>query len=269
MKDEFLATVSHELRTPLNAVLGWSRMLGSKQLAPERATTRDRDDRAQRGRALAHMIDDLLDLSRIVAGTFRLALAARRSRRAWRRRRSMPSGRWRRPGTWNSGSPRPRRPRTNQRGRRPPAAGAVESARECDQVHSRGRSCRCLHRVLERPHRSQGRRFRPRHLFGPSAACLRAPPPGRRRDDGTSQSGLGLGLAIVRQLVELHGGSVRAASEGEGRRRHVHGLSADHHRRESARPSGRARRATDDGGDHLAGAALTAARRTAHPDRRR
>ena len=72
IKDEFLATISHELRTPLNAVLGWARMLASKQLEPERAThaiaTIERN-----AVALAHMIDDLLDLSRIVAGTFHLA----------------------------------------------------------------------------------------------------------------------------------------------------------------------------------------------------
>jgi signal transduction histidine kinase len=37
LKDEFLATVSHELRTPLNAILGWARMLGAKQLPPDRA----------------------------------------------------------------------------------------------------------------------------------------------------------------------------------------------------------------------------------------
>jgi signal transduction histidine kinase/ActR/RegA family two-component response regulator len=73
LKDEFLATVSHELRTPLNAILGWARMLGSKQLPPDRAThaiaTIERN-----AVALAHMIDDLLDVTRIVAGTFRLAL---------------------------------------------------------------------------------------------------------------------------------------------------------------------------------------------------
>ena len=72
LKDEFLATVSHELRTPLNAILGWARMLGSKQLPPDRAThaiaTIERN-----ASALAHIIDDLLDVSRIVAGTLRLA----------------------------------------------------------------------------------------------------------------------------------------------------------------------------------------------------
>ena len=72
LKDEFLATVSHELRTPLNAILGWARMLGSKQLPPDRAShaiaTIERN-----ASALAHIIDDLLDVSRIVAGTLHLA----------------------------------------------------------------------------------------------------------------------------------------------------------------------------------------------------
>ena len=72
LKDEFLATVSHELRTPLNAILGWARMLGSKQLPPDRArhaiATIERN-----ASALAHLIDDLLDVSRIVAGTLHLA----------------------------------------------------------------------------------------------------------------------------------------------------------------------------------------------------
>ena len=72
LKDEFLATVSHELRTPLNAVLGWARMLGAKQLPPGRA--RHAIAIIERNAlALAHIIDDLLDVSRIVAGTLRLA----------------------------------------------------------------------------------------------------------------------------------------------------------------------------------------------------
>src|SRR5476651_505274 len=71
VKDEFLATVSHELRTPLNAVLGWARMLGSMPLPPDRVrhgiATIERN-----AAALAHIIDDLLDVSRIVAGTLQL-----------------------------------------------------------------------------------------------------------------------------------------------------------------------------------------------------
>src|SRR5438128_2131102 len=71
LKDDFLATVSHELRTPLNAVLGWARMLKEKQLTTEReghaVETIERN-----ATSLAHIIDDLLDVSRIIAGTLHM-----------------------------------------------------------------------------------------------------------------------------------------------------------------------------------------------------
>jgi signal transduction histidine kinase len=71
LKDEFLAIVSHELRTPLNAVLGWVRLLGGGQLDPARAVnaihTIERN-----AKVLARIIDDLLDASRIIAGKVRI-----------------------------------------------------------------------------------------------------------------------------------------------------------------------------------------------------
>jgi PAS domain S-box-containing protein len=73
-KDQFLATVSHELRTPLTSILGWSEMLASGRLAPEMTTraiaTIDRNARAQ-----AQIVDDLLDISRIISGKLRLEIA--------------------------------------------------------------------------------------------------------------------------------------------------------------------------------------------------
>lgn len=75
MKDRFLATISHELRTPLTSILGWSEMLASGRLAPEMATravqTIDRNARAQ-----AQIIEDLLDISRIVSGKLHLDVRA-------------------------------------------------------------------------------------------------------------------------------------------------------------------------------------------------
>jgi len=67
MKDEFLATVSHELRTPLNAILGWSRMLKEGTLSPE---TRDKalESMHRNAVAQARLVDDLLDVSRIISG---------------------------------------------------------------------------------------------------------------------------------------------------------------------------------------------------------
>ncbi len=71
MKDEFLATVSHELRTPLNAMLGWTKLLRSGRLEPDRLSsaleTIERNTMAQ-----AQLIEDLLDVSRIVTGKLRL-----------------------------------------------------------------------------------------------------------------------------------------------------------------------------------------------------
>jgi len=72
LKDEFLATVSHELRTPLNAVLGWSRILAKRLVQGERAEHATMT--IERNAAfLAHMIDDLLDVSAATGGSLPLA----------------------------------------------------------------------------------------------------------------------------------------------------------------------------------------------------
>jgi signal transduction histidine kinase len=214
LKDEFLATVSHELRTPLNAVVGWARMLGSMEMPPERVkhgiAVIERN-----AAALAHLIEDLLDVSRIVAGTLRLArqpvdlvavtqtvletvgpsaLAANVvlafSPHA--------------PGT---------EPVSGDPGRIQqvignlvsnaikftPAGGRVEvfvgranNQMEIKVVDSgQGISADFLPHVFERFRQAD------------SAVTRR-------------HSGLGVGLAIVRQLVELHGGTVSAASPGAG-----------------------------------------------------
>ena len=77
VKDEFLATLSHELRTPLNAILGWTSLLGSGRLtAPD--TTRAVETIERNARAQAQLIEDLLDVSRIIAGKLRLGCAAGR-----------------------------------------------------------------------------------------------------------------------------------------------------------------------------------------------
>jgi PAS domain S-box-containing protein len=70
-KDEFLATVSHELRTPLNAMLGWVRMLRSGTL-PEDKRERALETIERNANAQTQLIDDLLDVSRIISGKLRL-----------------------------------------------------------------------------------------------------------------------------------------------------------------------------------------------------
>jgi signal transduction histidine kinase len=71
IKDEFLATLSHELRTPLNAILGWTQLLRSRG-APEPAELSAMEIIERNARAQVRLIDDLLDLSRIMSGRFRL-----------------------------------------------------------------------------------------------------------------------------------------------------------------------------------------------------
>ena len=71
LKDEFLATVSHELRTPLNAILGWSRMLRTGKLDSE-SFARGLDAIDRNARSQAQLVEDLLDTSRIISGKLRL-----------------------------------------------------------------------------------------------------------------------------------------------------------------------------------------------------
>lgn len=73
-KDEFLAVVSHELRTPLTAILGWTRILKDKQLS-ESATARALEVIERNAESQTRLIEDLLDFSRIISGRLRLEVA--------------------------------------------------------------------------------------------------------------------------------------------------------------------------------------------------
>jgi len=70
IKDEFLATVSHELRTPLNAIMGWTQLLTRSKL-DEETSARGLATIAQNASAQSQLISDLLDVSRIISGQFR------------------------------------------------------------------------------------------------------------------------------------------------------------------------------------------------------
>jgi signal transduction histidine kinase len=213
IKDEFLATVSHEIRTPLSAVLGWARILESKQLPPEGA------ERAiaaigRNAAALAHMIDDLLDTSRILNGAIRLtfrpvdlaavaqgALDAVRPLAATRNVQlafdDVPGSR-----TVSGDAERLQQVIWNlltNAVKFTPEGGRVdvfiESAAEHVEVRvvdtGQGISPDFLPQVFER--------------FRQAAGATT-----------TRHGGLGLGLGIARYLVELHGGTVEAASPGVG-----------------------------------------------------
>jgi PAS domain S-box-containing protein len=73
MKDEFLAIVSHELRTPLNSILGWSQLLLNRKL-DESTTARALETIERNARSQAQLIEDILDVSQIIRGKLRLAM---------------------------------------------------------------------------------------------------------------------------------------------------------------------------------------------------
>jgi PAS domain S-box-containing protein len=70
-KDEFLATMSHELKTPLNALIGYAQLLQSKQMPPD-LITRSLESIERNAKAQARLVDDLLDVSRIITGKLHL-----------------------------------------------------------------------------------------------------------------------------------------------------------------------------------------------------
>jgi len=215
LKDEFLATVSHELRTPLNAVLGWARMLRSKQLPPDRAkhaiVVIERN-----ASALAHLIDDLLDVSRIVAGTLHLApqpvdlvAVAQTALDAVR-----PLAATKNVQLAFSPDLEALEPVSGDADRLQQViwnllANAIKFTPEGGRV---GVFIERSNDYMEVRVVDTGQGISPDflpHVFERF----------RQADDATTRrhTGLGLGLAIVRQLVELHRGTVHSASQGVGR----------------------------------------------------
>jgi PAS domain S-box-containing protein len=213
-KDEFLAVLSHELRTPLTAMLGWVRMLRSGQLDPIQAG-RAMEAIERNTRLQAQLINDLLDVSRIVAGKLELDrypvdLEAIIGAALESLRRDADSKGLRVDAALDSGvGPVWGDPvRLNQvmvnlisnAIKFTPSGGRIEV--RLDQRGSRARV-----RVAD-----SGVGIEPDvlpYIFD----RFRQADSSHRRGHG----GLGLGLAIVRQLVELHGGSVKAESEGRNR----------------------------------------------------
>jgi signal transduction histidine kinase/ActR/RegA family two-component response regulator len=213
VKDEFLATLSHELRTPLNAVLGWSAVLLTRSHG-DAEMQRGLETIARNARAQAQLIDDLLDMNRIVSGTIRLDV--QRIELSAIVEAALDSVR-----------PSVEAKSIALRRTLDPAAGLVfGDPNRLQQVvwnlltnavkftPKGGKIDVVVHRVnshVEIDVRDSGMgiaaEFLP-HLFERF----------RQADSSTTRKygGLGLGLSIVKQLVELHGGSVVAQSAGEG-----------------------------------------------------
>jgi signal transduction histidine kinase/CheY-like chemotaxis protein len=213
MKDEFLATLSHELRTPLNAIVGWSQVL--RQGARDEADLQRGLDVIERNaRSQAQLIDDLLDMSRITSGKMRLDVQP-----------LLPS-------TFIEAAVETVRPAADAKGIRlekvlDPAAGPISG--------DSGRLQQVLWNLL-----SNAVKFTPRggkvqillervnsHIELSVADTGAGIDAGflphlferfRQADASTTRQsgGLGLGLSIVRHLVELHGGTVRVQSPGAG-----------------------------------------------------
>ncbi|MBA3458845.1 MAG: response regulator [Deltaproteobacteria bacterium] len=214
MKDEFLATLSHELRTPLNAVLGWADMLLDRTPA-DADTRKGLETIARNARAQAQLIEDLLDMNRIVSGKIRLDV-----------QRMMPAAVVE--AALDTIRPTAESKSLRLRVTLDPGAGPIYGdPHRLQQVvwnllsnaikftPKLGRIDVVLRRVnshIELSVSDSGMgistEFLP-HLFERF----------RQADSSTTRrhGGLGLGLSIVKQLVELHGGSVIADSAGEGR----------------------------------------------------
>jgi signal transduction histidine kinase/ActR/RegA family two-component response regulator len=214
LKDEFLAMVSHELRTPLNAVLGWADMLrnGSLDAVRSRRAVHAIHDSAKRQ---AHMIDELLDVSRIISGKLRLERGAVDLQEIVRSAVEVvqPSAYAKHidvvvdidssVGPFDGDGARLQQIVWNL------LANAVKFTPE------RGAVFLSLHRTrggVEIAVTDTG--------IGIPTAFLPSVFEPFRQADGSStrrHSGLGLGLSIVKQLVEGHGGTITAVSAGEGK----------------------------------------------------
>ena len=210
-KDEFLATVSHELRTPLTAILGWARLVRTMPLGAETAE-RGLETIERNAKAQATLIDDLLDMSRIVTG--RLLLDVRPVDLLSVVDAALDTVR---PAADAKG--------IDLRSALDPAAGPVlgDAARLQQVVWNllsnaikftpkAGRVEARLRRVESNvviEVEDSGRGIRPDFLPQVFDRFAQGGPP-----ETASRGGLGLGLAIVRHLVELHGGTVHAESAG-------------------------------------------------------
>ena len=212
MKDEFLATLSHELKTPLTAMLGWARLLRSGELDTQTAA-RAIETIESNARLQAQLIEDLLDVSSIILGKLllgvrpvELAMVVEAALDAVRPAAAAKSIRLLRsldPGTGLvSGDPdRLQQVVWNL------LSNAVKFTPSKGQVEIRlSRMGRFAQITVTDTGKGVSAEFLP-FVFDRF----------RQADSSSTRvhGGLGLGLALVRHLVELHGGSVHAASAGE------------------------------------------------------
>jgi PAS domain S-box-containing protein len=214
MKDEFLATISHELRTPLNAILGWAKMLHSRNFDPQ-TTARALEVIERNAVAQAKLVEELLDISRIIRGQLALDIRPVDLRQIV------------------SAAIDTITPAADAKGidiiciLDPAASSLIGDPDRLQQV-----VWNLLSNALK--FTPKGGRVKIELTRTDNDIQLRVSDTGsgiaaeflpymfdrfRQADSSTTRShgGLGLGLAIVRHLVELHGGTVSAESAGEGK----------------------------------------------------
>ena len=213
LKDEFLATLSHELRTPLNAILGWTKLLRSNAVPPG-SQDRALEKVERNAAAQARLVDDLLEISRITTGKLRLdvrpfdlvslANIAVDSIRPTAEARGVTIERRFDAAALPTGGDPDRLQQViwnllSNAVKFTPAGGIVTIAlrRRAD--------------LDEITVSDTGIGIEPSFLPNVFETFRQADASSTR-----AHGGLGLGLSIVRHLVELHGGTVRAASDGRG-----------------------------------------------------
>ena len=212
-KDEFLAVVSHELRTPLNAIMGWSKMMARPEF-DERRKQRAVETIGRNAVAMAQLIEDLLDTSRVISG--KLSLQVQRVDVARMVAAAIDSVR---PAAAGQGI----EIMTHFEDEAPTMTGdptrlqqivwnllsnAIKFSPKGGCVDVRLRKVGAsVHIAVQDQGQGIAPAFLP-YVFEPF----------RQQDASASRAhgGLGLGLAISKQLVEMHGGHIAAHSDGEG-----------------------------------------------------
>lgn len=213
-KDEFLSLLSHELRTPLNAVLGWARILLSRKESNPEVILRALEIIERNAAAQAAMIDDILDVARVVSGKLRLEMAPTDLAPVIF-------------AAVDVVTPSARAKQLTVTAELDPAAPPVlgdpgrlqqivwnllsNAVKFTEPGGSIAISLSCAGDKVQLVVRDTG------HGIAPSFLPLVFDR--FRQSDASSsrrQGGLGLGLALVRDLVQLHGGTIRAESPGEG-----------------------------------------------------
>jgi PAS domain S-box-containing protein len=214
LKDEFLATLSHELRTPLNAVLGYARMLKSGAIpadkAPQALDVIDRN-----AGALAQIVEDVLDVSRIILGKARIKVETIDV------------------GEVVMDAVATVTPAADAKGVRLTCAVAgVTPPVSADPSRLQQVVWNLLSNAVKFTPRGGRVDVELEHTASHVDIIVRDTgigfPPSflphiferfRQAESGTTRihGGLGLGLAIARHIVELHGGTIQATSEGEGK----------------------------------------------------